>query len=191
MVVSAQANHLDVPQRDGSAGANLEDVVSDLTESFFCVINGAYKAAYTLLRISIESYLRTMGKLDDANILTLTSVYQLFDRAEELPYFETEAGSLCFKVLKSSYGGLCKYVHSAVRASDSSVSALSVFPAFDRTSADRFKGYYEKVAVAMVDALVNTHPRIYLDMHFTGQDLLSDLLPRRTMRAIHGSSGAA
>ncbi|WP_367344933.1 hypothetical protein [Stenotrophomonas bentonitica] len=188
MLVSAQVGHLDVLEKDGLPGACLNDVVSDLTEAFFCVMNGAYKAAYTLLRSAIETYLRAVGRSEFPEILTITSVYQLFDCAEDLPYFRTDAGSVCFKTLKASYGGLCKYVHSSMRSSHSSVSALSVFPTFEKSSADRFKGYFEKVLVSMVDALVNAHPKIYLEMHFTGQDLLSDLLPRRTMRAVHGSS---
>jgi len=186
MLVSAQVSHLGLMPKVNSSEVDLDEVVSDLTESMFCVMNGAYKAAYTLLRSAVENYLRVMAKGENPSILSLTSVYQLFDRAEEVQYFGTESGALCFKVLKSSYSNLCKFVHSAVKSSESSVDALSVFPIFDRMASERFRGYYEKVVVSMVDALVNAFPIIYLEMHFTGQDLLSDLLPRRTMRHVHG-----
>lgn len=66
----------------------LKESVSDILQSFFCWINGAYKASDLLLRSSIENFNKAIiGNIND-DVYTEKSVYKIFDMANKLDEYK-------------------------------------------------------------------------------------------------------
>ncbi len=165
---------------------HVKGAVSDASESFFCAMHGSYKAAHALLRSCVENYIRAFGSIADPAVAELTSVYQLFDAASSQPFFASAPGDSCFIEVKAGYGSLCAYVHSGVPAHPVPVHALDYFPKYDSGALQQWFSLYDKVIKAMLISIVETEPSLFIDMHYRSQDALAEMLPKETLRSIHG-----
>lgn len=163
----------------------LERLISDVTESFACAVNGIYKGAYSLLRSSIENYVRAFGSLSDASLGGLTSIYELFDVAFNQSFFLMSPGDKCLNIMRSDYSQLCGYVHSGTDSRAEPVHALAYFPTYDVDALNSWVAVYCRVVKMFLVSLVQSEPKIFFRADFRGQDLLSEILPSDCLRALH------
>lgn len=65
----------------------LTETCSDLGNSLFCLVHGAYKPAKLILRSSIETFLKAFCQDEIPDISKEKSVYSLFDKVKLLFFF--------------------------------------------------------------------------------------------------------
>lgn len=119
----------------------LKECGSDLGQSLFCWIHGAYKPATFMLRSSIETFLKGLAGNQDTNILTEKSMYKVFELAEVTPYF-IDIGTKYFTVIKDNYRQLCITTHSADLSALNPLSTLKLLPMYDDGLAKQFTNHY-------------------------------------------------
>lgn len=88
------------------------EAISDMSHGFFLTCIGLYKPARTSARSAIENLVRFLLLHRGVDAMSITSVYGLFDKANEI--FSPEAKQLRrIGDLRGIYRELCKTVHSS------------------------------------------------------------------------------
>lgn len=161
----------------------LREAISDIGSGLFCCIHGAYKPAHMSLRSSIENFLRFSSGCFESEALTTTSVHRLFAVAKHTPLF-SKNNTYFYSDLKSSYGELCKYTHSASLDYMFGVHALSHFPAIDKKSFESWNRHVESICKVIINSLVLSDPGVYLKAHFKVKEVLDVVLSDEVRVAI-------
>ncbi len=151
------------------------ECISDIGSGLFCCVHGAYKPAHVSLRSGIENYVRFCAGIFDDEAVTTTSVFRLFEVAKKTEAF-SGGGADCYLVLKSSYGELCKYTHSASPDHMVGVNALSHFPAIDKKQFNSWNSHAESVCRAIFDSVFLLSPSLYNESHYKVKEVLDGLL---------------
>lgn len=118
---------------------------SDIGQSLFLMGHGAYKSANLILRSSIENFAKGIGFFEDPDVLTMTSLYKVFDVARTFRKCSFSDFSILINSLHTEYGGLCEYTHTATTSQMAHISALNVLPHFDFAKADQLNKLANRV----------------------------------------------
>lgn len=110
---------------------------SDIGQSLFLMGHGAYKPANLILRSSIENFAKGIGFFENPKVLTMTSLYQVFDVAKAFKRCSFGDFNNLINGLHVEYGNLCVYTHTATASQMAHISALNVLPHFDLAKADQ------------------------------------------------------
>lgn len=164
----------------------LKESVSDILQSLFAWVNGAYKSADLLLRSSIENFNKSIIGNTHVEVFTEKSVYKIFDMAAELSEYQKKVLKNSFlEILHRLYGELCKSTHTATCADMEHITALSLLPKFDKEQSNEYK----RSIMTLVDCylgffLANRKKEIIDKMYRTHIDTFYDVLPQNLIRDI-------
>lgn len=164
----------------------LKESVSDILQSLFSWVNGAYKSADLLLRSSIENFNKCIIGNTRVEVFTEKSVFKIFEMAEELPEFQVKVLKNSFsETLHRLYAELCKSTHTATCADMEHITALSLLPKFDKEQSNEYK----KCVVTLIDCylgffLVNKKKEIIDKMYRIHLDTFYDVLPQNLIKDI-------
>lgn len=167
---------------------SLREAISDVGSGFFCCLHGAYKPGHMSLRSSVENYLRFSAGGFNKSALTTTSIYNLFDIAKKTKPF-IGSRRIYFDGLRSSYTELCKFSHSASLAHMAGIHALAHFPSFDEKAFQGWLAFAKTCMTAIVSVTLLGRPSLYLNCHFSAQELLDQLLPQSERLVILKGTG--
>jgi len=156
----------------------LQECVSDVASSLFCCIHGAYKPGHMALRSSIENFVRSVVAPFDKDVLTLTSVFELFDRAKASAVFLNEDGKKAISTLQNSYRNLCKFSHSASLAHMEGVRSLQHFPTLDADVFSSWAKQVKAVTQAIAATMLSASPNLYVSAHFSIKDIIDPLITK-------------
>jgi len=106
----------------------LLESVSDIGNSIFLAINGAYKPSRLILRSSIETFLK--GFVIDwlPNIDSEKKIYKMFEDIKTVSFFTTVPNKSLFDDLNSRYSTLSEDTHTARSGNMQHTSSLNYFP---------------------------------------------------------------
>lgn len=160
--------------------------VSDIGNSVFLTINGAYKSSKLMLRSSIETFLKgisidCLDKIDEEK-----RIYQMFDQISEIDFFKNDnINKELFIKLNSLYAELSKDIHTAGLDQMQHTSSLDYFPT---------KSIPKLVSIA---ATLNEISRIFLTllsirfnaefhrMHHTNKAIIIGNIRKKHRQKIH------
>ena len=113
----------------GSGGATyLAEVLSDSSEALLGMATGCLRSSASVMRSSIESFAKSLSASECPEILTRTSVPEVFDLASTSKFFSSTESRRGFGNLKDAYAGLNLYVHTVTAAQMFNAPALGVYP---------------------------------------------------------------
>lgn len=115
----------------------LYESMSDLGNSFFLTLNGAYKSSRLMLRSSIETFVKGIAVEQLPNIITEKRVSRIFEEAADISLFENDPLKSCFFEIKTKYSELCADTHTAHTTNMQHMSALNYFPTKDINNAGK------------------------------------------------------
>ncbi len=162
---------------DSSLLPYFRESISDIGSGLFCCVHGAYKPAHVSLRSGIENYIRFCAGIFDDEAITTTSVFRLFEVAKKTEAFSGDRSEY-YSVLKSTYGELCKYTHSASADYMVGVNALSHFPAIDKKQFCSWNSHAELVSRAIFDSAFLLSPALYNESHYKVKEVLDGLISK-------------
>jgi hypothetical protein len=106
----------------------LLESLSDVGNSIFLMINGAYKPSKLMLRSSIETFLKGLSIDELTDIDKEKKIYKMFDNIKATTFFNIEPRKSLFNELNQSYGELSKDIHTATKKEMQHTSSLNYFP---------------------------------------------------------------
>lgn len=175
---------LDEPSKSKLANYTKE-AISDLGNSLFHWIHGAYKGSRFLTRSCIENIVRGLGNLEDNSISEITAIHRLFEVASRLSIFTNGSARGAFRKLKGNYTELCKDVHTADVINMEHLTALMYFPAFDNEKALKTSEIYSNVAQQCLILLSLCFRPFIFSMHPSNIDTILLSMPKAVKAEIH------
>lgn len=161
-----------------SKGAKVDDllilryreIISDISESFFCVVNGAYKSALVLIRSSLENFLKFFCMLDSASPKAGASVSDFFEFAKSTGWgVEKKVAS---DLVHTMYGEICHYSHTNGEANMFSFSSVGNFPVFNSALVKKIANYLEKCCLVFIDVAIWKFPKLYIEAGVDLKDVI-------------------
>lgn len=167
--------------------AQLSESFSDLMSALFASLHGLYKPANMSLRSAIETFFRGAAGTTSNEASTTTSVYRLFELAEEQPLF-TVGNGVHFSALHQLYSDLCLFTHSATPAHMARTFALANYPRHDTAQFKEVVRRSEQIVLHVLAVLVYGNHGLYLQVPPRAQDLLDEVLPAAVRLTALGAS---
>lgn len=156
----------------------LTECVSDIGNSIFVMVHGAYKASRLMLRSSIENFIKGIGMDDIPDIHEEKSVYALFDRVGESAFFKSDLVKPAFDAIHNLYKDLCLDTHTATRVNMSHITAINYFPAYDQVSAMKTKDIALKLISNYILILCLKYKNHYSLMHHRNKENIIINIPK-------------
>lgn len=104
------------------------ETVSDVGNSLFLTIHGAYKPARLILRSSIETFLKGYSIAKLPEIDKEKRIYQMFEQIAEISCFQESTNKNIFNQILGFYSELSKDTHTATKKQMQHTSSLNYFP---------------------------------------------------------------
>ena len=166
----------------------LKESVSDILQSFFCWINGAYKASDLFLRSSIENFNKAIiGNIND-DVYTEKSVYKIFDMANKLDEYKILIGKESLSVLLHRiYGELCKSTHTATNDNMKHITALNLLPKYEKEKTLKFRKNLELLIDAYLGYFLANNRKIVDGMFRENVDIFYEVLSKNVIRSVVNS----
>ena len=163
----------------------LKESVSDVLQSVFAWVNGAYKGADLLLRSSIENFNKSIIGNSNISVYEEKSVYKIFEILDEMPQYKIVVSNETFSsTLHRIYAELCKSTHTATSADMDHVTALNLLPKYEEKKSKE----YVKIFVTLIDTYLGyflaNHKEIINKMFITNKDIVYDVLPKSIIQDI-------
>jgi len=152
-------HHLPGEEIDVNAMHRLKESSSDLGTAMFLIVNGAYKPANFMMRSCIENFIKSIGCLTDASILTEKSVHKVIDYAAKNAVIERNFDF--YQTLKSEYASLCSHVHTATEKEMEHMKALNVFPTIDVGKVRNLSISIDRLVKAMIYLTICLHQQVF------------------------------
>lgn len=144
----------------------LKESVSDVLQSVFTWVNGAYKAADLLLRSSIENFNKAIIGNKNSDVYKEKSVYKIFDMAAQIDEYHIVIGKeTLVVVLHKIYGELCKTTHTATKDNMEHITALNLLPKFEIKKTTQFKKNFEILIDAYLGFFLGNYREIVDNMY--------------------------
>ncbi|MBL8309008.1 MAG: hypothetical protein JNL19_01160 [Burkholderiales bacterium] len=140
--------------------AYLGEVVSDCSEFMMSLVLGMHRSAGGTLRSAIESYLKAFSAVQVPEILTRTSVPQVFADAENSAMFTAGVGKEGIAELKGYYSQLNSFVHTVSAQHMFSALAIGSFPRWPATT-DTLVETFTKVTRVFIWTIVGMRRDLY------------------------------
>lgn len=181
--------HLELQQYLPSESCSrFKESCSDIGQALFLMGHGAYKPANLILRSSIENFVKGVGFFEDPNILTMTSLYQVFDVAKTFKGCIGIDFINLINVLHTDYGTLCEYTHTATVAQMAHISALSVLPHFDVAKANQLNMMATRVLKNYLVIMIFSFKQAFFKIDPDNRDNILNALSATMKRQIYENS---
>lgn len=165
--------------------AYLREVLSDCAESLMCIALGANRAGACSIRSAIESFSKAFTLADAPEVLTRTSVPDVFQLASEAPFFVNGVPEKAFADLRAAYGGLNSFVHTVAPGYMFSVPAVGQFPSFTAHTV-ALSDAYSRVVRLMLLAFIGARRDLFDRFDHRNRDLIVSALTRDQRRLALG-----
>ena len=154
------------------------ECASDLAQSLFCWVHGAYKPADLMLRSSIETFVKAACGTEIPPILSERSLYQVMDYARASNACGAQLVAQYFARIQNEYALLCAVAHSATADRQTQVQALRMFPKFDPQNAEAFGRRFVVLTERYMAILLANNDAAFRKAHYKNQQIVLDALPR-------------
>ena len=163
----------------------LHESVSDILQSIFLWINGAYKGASLLLRSSIENFIKGNVGIYDATVYTEKSVYKIFDKIKSYPQFQVILSRDSIEnELHNLYVEFCKSTHTATIAQMDRMGALNVLPKYEESKSSEYSNNLEKLIDVFLGFFLANHKNIIDAMYMNNSDIFYEVISQNITRQI-------
>lgn len=162
----------------------LKESVSDIGQSLFCWVHGAYKPANLILRSGIETFIKAIASQEIPEIVNEKSMYAVFDSARNTSFFSSELGKYYFAKIHQSYKRLCGIVHTAGPSNMANISALKAFPVFSKANATSVCQDVVTILTAIISIMYVCFYKFIPKMHPKNQLNFLSSIPRSTKKKI-------
>ena len=159
---------------------------SDIGNSLFLMVNGAYKPSKMMLRSSIETFLKGFVLDDIADIDKEKSVYDIFDRIKALTFFNIEVHKEIFESIHNTYKLLCEDIHTASKLNMANITALTYFPTNDIKKIENFTNTSTRLVCNYIDLLAFKYNSYFHHMHHRNKEIILENISREYRRQIMG-----
>lgn len=164
----------------------LTESCSDIGNSIFLMINGAYKPTRMVLRSSIETFLKGFV-LDEINdIDTEKSVYVIFDKVKDLDFFKNNIQKSLFDSIHNIYKILCEDIHTATKINMAHITAMVYFPTVDKQKIKEINSLSLRLVGNYIDLLSLKYTLYLHNMHHRNQEVLLENISKIHRREIMG-----
>lgn len=187
----SEALHNQSPQNGTPISGTQQDYLlescSDIGNSIFLTLNGAYKPSKMMLRSSIETFLKGFVFDEIPTIVTEKSVYEIFDQVRNCAFFSKETQLLSsFDILRNEYSQLCSDIHTATAGNMVHITALLYFPNFDKSEAIKIGSHFDKIVTNILILLGVKFNYLFHEMHHRNKEIVLNSIPRSHKPMING-----
>lgn len=173
---------------DDKALFYLKESVSDVLQSVFAWVNGAYKASDLLLRSSIENFNKAIIGNVNLDVYIEKSVYKIFEMAEQMDEYKVMIGKESLStVLHRIYGELCKTTHTATAADMDHITALNLLPKYEKEKTVEFRKTFEVLVDAYLGFFLANYRDVVDSMHRCNVDIFYEVLSKHIIRSVVNS----
>ena len=170
---------------DDRAVFYLKESVSDVLQSVFTWVNGAYKASDLLLRSSIENFNKAIIGNVNVNVYIEKSVYKIFEMAEQMDEYKVMIGRESLSiVLHRIYGELCTTTHTATVADMDHITALNLLPMYEKEKTVEFRKNFEVLVDAYLGFFLANYKDVVDSMHRCNVDIFYEVLSKHIIRSV-------
>lgn len=171
-----------------NSAMHLSECLSDVGESIFCWIHGAYKPSMLISRSSIENFIKSTSCTTEPNILKEKSVYKIFDIASGIKEFSYNSTKTNFDRIHSEYKRLCKYVHTATESNMSKIGSLAHFPSFDTKLSNETSTQLYELNRCYANVLSALYYDAFVSFHHTNKSLIMEFIHSDVKDVINGAT---
>jgi len=157
----------------------LLESVSDVGNSVFLAINGAYKSARLMLRSSIETFLKGFAIDALSNIDQEMIINKMFDDIKALPFFNHQSNKQLIDDLKSCYSTLCEDTHTARESNMQHTSSLNYFPKKSLAALEGVSKMNMKLISIYLTLLCLKFNEEYHKIHHKNKQTILDNIPKK------------
>lgn len=157
----------------------LIESVSDVGNSIFLAVNGAYKPARLMLRSSIETFLKGFAIDALPNIDKEKKVNKIFDDIKELTFFNPQPNKQLFDDLNSCYSTLCADTHTARKSNMQHTSSLNYFPKKSLAALEGVSKMNMKLISIFLTLLCLKFNEKYHQIHHKNKQTILDNIPKK------------
>ena len=169
---------------EGKQSDFLLETVSDIGNSIFLSINGAYKPSRLILRSSIETFSKGFVIDSISDIDQEKRIYQMFDNIKALPFFTTEPNRSILGDLLTIYSELSKDIHTANKDNMQHTSSLNYFPTKSKTSLESISKINNKIISSFITLLCLKFNKEFHTIHHTNKQIIIDNIPKKYRKLI-------
>ncbi|MCP4744884.1 MAG: hypothetical protein GY874_01910 [Desulfobacteraceae bacterium] len=167
----------------------LKESVSDIGQSLFCWIQGAYKPANLILRSSIETFVRAVAGQEKHEIFSEKNAYKIFEIAQTTTCLNSAISKEFFDIIHHRYKDLCKIVHTGNFAVMAHISALRTFPLFANEEAKKVGKDFIDISTGMISLVYINYYKFIHKMHYKNNNNFLCAIPRSTKKKINTEKG--
>lgn len=143
----------------------LKETGSDIIQSIFCWVSGAYKPANMMLRSSVETFLKaTLGNVNQ-NVFDEKSLFRVFDIAKNDSLFISPIGTKIYEGIHSGYKDLCMIAHSSIDIDLGTINSIQLLPRYSTTLATDYVQVFIRIIESFLKFLLLNFNFILADMH--------------------------
>lgn len=162
-----------------------KESVSDILQSVFAWVNGAYKASDLLLRSSIENFNKAIIGNVNSDVYVEKSVYRIFDMTEQMEVYKIMIGKEPLSiVLHRLYGELCKSTHTATTDDMEHITALNLLPKYEKEKTVEFRKKFEMLIDAYLGFFLANYREVVDSMHRCNVDIFYEVLSKNIIRSV-------
>lgn len=164
----------------------LLESASDIGNSMFMMMHGAYKPARMMLRSSIENFLKAISLDTEQDINQEKSVYKIFDRVKALDFFQKDPMKEIFTQIHQTYKELCSDTHTASEINMAHITAMKYFPGYDSKEATTTNDVTIKLASHFLVLICLKFNSIFHVMHHRNKENILISIPKEHRPKIQG-----
>lgn len=150
----------------------LLESLSDIGNSIFLIINGAYKPSKLMLRSSIETFLKGLSIDELIDIDKEKKIFKMFEDIKGILFFQIQPKKSFLTELNQSYGDLSKDIHTATKKEMQHTSSLNYFPT---KSEEEFKKITETISNLIsiyITLICFKFNKEFHDIHHTNKNII-------------------
>ena len=150
----------------------LFETISDIGNSFFLCINGAYKPSKLMLRSSIETFLKGLFIKDIANLDKEKRIYKMFEDIKQLSSMNDTSNTKEYDKLRTYYSILSQDTHTASLQHMQHISSLNFFPSFSIDLIKDISKYFCELITIYHYFLATFFNKSFNKIHFLNKDII-------------------
>lgn len=146
--------------------------ISDIGNSLFLTINGAYKPARLILRSSIETFLKGISIDELSTIDKEKRLYKMFKDIGNLTFFKNDDTKSEFDEIVESYSELSKDTHTATKERMQHTSSLNYFPKKSNDEIRKIANIFAKLVSSYLFLLSIKHNTEFHSIHHKNRNVI-------------------
>lgn len=157
----------------------LTESCSDIGNAMFLNVQGAYKASRMMLRSSIETFHKGFNLDELPKIVTIKSVFEIFEIVNALKFFKDQPLNLIGNNIHSQYKELCKDIHTAKLENMQKTIGLGYFPSYSKTEASLCTNILLDLVTSYLICLSFKYRDYLFCMHHRNKEIIIENLPKK------------